>query len=280
MQFVRYHDPAELRAVAGEWLTLDEAMNNIFFGVLADAENGRYDGDNFWGAVFEGDDLAGVAIRTPPFPAAIAHGTAPQALVLMLDEIWDTYPEPVEMMTTPGLAQVVSRHGVIFGRPPLAKVSGQGVYRLTEVRPPAGVPGTMRPAIRRDLDLVIEWAAGFYEAMRENHPVGREQAARGAARMLDAGELYLWDVDGRPVSMAAARGPTPHGIRISYVYTPRPLRQNGYASALVAALSQAQLTGGRDFCFLFTDLANPTSNHIYQEVGYEFVGEMNIYSAR
>jgi hypothetical protein len=80
--------------------------------------------------------------------------------------------------------------------------------------------------------------------------------------------LALWD-DGEPVSMAGATGPTPNGIRISAVYTPPSQRRHGYASALVVALSQAQLDAGRRFCFLFTDLRNLTSNHIYQAAGYE-----------
>jgi predicted GNAT family acetyltransferase len=36
----------------------------------------------------------------------------------------------------------------------------------------------------------------------------------------------------------------------------------------VAAVSQAQLDAGLRFCFLYTDLANPTSNKIYQAIGY------------
>jgi predicted GNAT family acetyltransferase len=55
------------------------------------------------------------------------------------------------------------------------------------------------------------------------------------------------------------------------VYTPPELRRRGYASALVAALSRRLLDEGRRFCFLYTDLANPTSNHIYREIGYEEV---------
>ena len=74
---------------------------------------------------------------------------------------------------------------------------------------------------------------------------------------------YIWE-DGTPVSMCQATGATPHGIRIGAVYTPPELRRRGYASALVAAVSQAELDRGRRWCFLFTDLANPTSNRIYQ----------------
>jgi hypothetical protein len=73
--------------------------------------------------------------------------------------------------------------------------------------------------------------------------------------------------------MTGASGATPRGIRIGAVYTPPQDRGRGYASNLVAAVSQAQLDAGRTFCFLYTDLANPTSNHIYRAVGYEPVSE-------
>ena len=88
--------------------------------------------------------------------------------------------------------------------------------------------------------------------------------------------LYLWD-DGRPVSLAGYSGPTPHGIRVGPVYTPPAQRGNGYASACVAALSQLLLDGGRAHCFLFTDLGNPTSNHIYQAIGYWPVCDVDEY---
>jgi predicted GNAT family acetyltransferase len=77
--------------------------------------------------------------------------------------------------------------------------------------------------------------------------------------------------------MAGSTGPTPHGIRIGAVYTPPEYRQRGYASACVAYLSQMMLDSGRKFCFLFTDLSNPTSNHIYQQIGYEPVCDVDNY---
>jgi uncharacterized protein len=80
----------------------------------------------------------------------------------------------------------------------------------------------------------------------------------------------LW-WDGGPASMAGAGAPTPNGIRIGPVYTPPEHRRRGYASALTAALTRYLLDGGRRFCFLYTDLANPTSNAIYQQVGYTHV---------
>ncbi|HJL32640.1 MAG TPA: GNAT family N-acetyltransferase, partial [Polyangiaceae bacterium LLY-WYZ-15_(1-7)] len=79
------------------------------------------------------------------------------------------------------------------------------------------------------------------------------------------------DESGAPVSMAvgAQRGPT--SARIAFVYTPPEQRRRGYAGALVAAIAEEQLAKGRSFVTLFTERENPTSNHIYQQVGFRFV---------
>ena len=89
--------------------------------------------------------------------------------------------------------------------------------------------------------------------------------------------VYLWEDQGAIVSVVGAGGETPNGIRIGPVYTPPEARGNGYASSLTAAASQDQLDRGRRFVFLFTDLANPTSNRIYQAIGYEPVIDVDMY---
>ena len=102
-----------------------------------------------------------------------------------------------------------------------------------------------------------------------------EDAAHWLERKLssiDSG-LVLWADEGTPVSFAGYGGPTPNGIRVGPVYTPPELRRRGYASALTAALTRTLLDRGRKFCFLFTDLANPTSNSIYQRIGYRPVSD-------
>jgi predicted GNAT family acetyltransferase len=88
----------------------------------------------------------------------------------------------------------------------------------------------------------------------------------------------LWEDEGEPVSFAGWGGRTPNGIRVGPVYTPPELRGRGYATAVTAELSQGLLDGrlfdgGRQFCFLYTDLANPTSNAIYERIGYRRVAE-------
>jgi predicted GNAT family acetyltransferase len=100
-----------------------------------------------------------------------------------------------------------------------------------------------------------------------------------ADRWLSAGEhrtMWLW-ADGEPTSMCGVSGPTPTGIRIGPVCTPPGHRGRGYASNLVAAACRRELDGGRRACFLFTDLANETSNHIYEEIGFEPVRDIDQY---
>ena len=112
------------------------------------------------------------------------------------------------------------------------------------------------------------------EVLHEGGP-GREDAEENVRHKLrlPTGGFLLWEDDGDTVSFAGWGGPTPNGIRVGPVYTPPELRGRGYATALTAELSQRLLDGrlfegGRRFCFLYTDLANPTSNRLYPRIGY------------
>jgi GNAT superfamily N-acetyltransferase len=143
------------------------------------------------------------------------------------------------------------------------RVQSQRIYRLDRVIAPANVNGRLRRCEAADRPLAAEWILAF------NRDVGEHDVPADPDRFIGRPNegLFFW-IDGNPVSMAGFSGPTPNGIRIGRVYTPPELRGRGYARACVAALSQHLLDSGRKFCFLYTDLANPVSNHIYQEIGY------------
>jgi predicted GNAT family acetyltransferase len=128
----------------------------------------------------------------------------------------------------------------------------------------------MRPATPADLDVLAAWVQAFRESIGEAFLGGARELAEQRIR---DGEMFLWHVEGQPVAMAGAIGPTRNGIRIVLVYTPPEHRNRGYASNLVATLTQHQLDAGRRFCFLTTDLTNPTSNKIYRQIGYRPVSE-------
>jgi predicted GNAT family acetyltransferase len=150
-------------------------------------------------------------------------------------------------------------------------------YRLDAVITVTSVPGAMRRAAESDRDLLARWTVAF-SAEAGTEPVdGPEWADRILATDPALRGVYLWEDGGVVVSLAGYSGPTAHGMRIGPVYTPPEWRGRGYASAVTAALSQMLLDGGRQFCFLFTDLANPTSNKIYQQIGYCPVCDVDVY---
>jgi uncharacterized protein len=141
------------------------------------------------------------------------------------------------------------------------------VHQVTPI--PAG---RLRSALPSDLPIVSRWVEGFlYDVHEDGDPQDIAQ------RRIREGTFFLWEAVG-PVSMAAASGKTPRGIRVNFVYTPPESRNRGYASACVAALSQLLLDGGNEYCCLYTDLANPTSNKIYRQIGYEPVCDVASYA--
>lgn len=148
------------------------------------------------------------------------------------------------------------------------------IFQLDRVVPPTNsAPGRMRPATLADLELATAWTRGFTADVEQM--VGEPDPL--ARRLIDEGRLFFWE-DQEPVSMAAGMSETPNGIRVGLVYTPPEARRHGHASACVSALSQHYLDHGRQFCFLYTDLANPTSNAIYQRMGYQPVCDVEDYN--
>lgn len=274
----RYDDVDAFLDAATPYLVEREAEHNLIFGVASTLldDPSQYTGPAYLATVHDGDRVVAAALCTPPHRLVLSEMDDPRAIeVIARDTLALDLPGvqgPVDIVR-----EFVSMRRSVCG-PAAERELGERVYRLREVIPPRPVPGGMRPARPADRELVAQWLYDFMvEALGEDD---RPSSEASADRWIAGGgqTLQLWDVDGEVVSLAGVRGPTPHGIRIGPVYTPPARRSRGYASALVAAASQAQLDAGKLFVFLFTDLANPTSNHIYQAIGYEPVGEIDVYS--
>jgi len=131
----------------------------------------------------------------------------------------------------------------------------------------------MRPATVDDRDLLLRWVEECLVEAVPQQPAGQTaEVVDERFRAEDAG-LVLWEDPG-PVAMAGFGSPTPTGIRIGPVYTPPDHRRHGYGTAATAALSRMLMLRGYRACFLYTDLANPTSNGIYAAIGYRPVCDM------
>ena len=142
----------------------------------------------------------------------------------------------------------------------------QRIYACERVLAPVYSRGRLRPAIESDEALLVEWSAEFCRdaGIEDEIEYQKARIPNEIARQ----SLYVWDND-QVVSMAIVLRETARGICVSLVYTPPHLRKQGYATSCVAALTQRMLDSGKRFCCLYTDLTNPTSNAIYQKIGYE-----------
>ena len=145
----------------------------------------------------------------------------------------------------------------------------QGVYQLDRVIPVEGVRGRARMATQGDVETLIPWGEGFGQDLGEAFTL----RAESIRKLVDRNGMFVW-VDGGLCSMTVAQGLTGTGCRVGYVYTPPERRGSGYASALVAAVSQRMFDAGLSFCVLYTDLSNPTSNSIYKKIGYARIADV------
>jgi uncharacterized protein len=277
MELQRFDAVDDFLRIAEPFLVEREAEHNLMLGVASSITEApeAYSGPPYLAVVTDRDRVVAAAVRTPPFRLILSEIDDPGAIALLAeDSLADELPGvlgPIEHVR----AFVDAR--AAFGGPPASLEMSERVYRLTDVRPIPSIPGRARPAELDDRDLVIAWLEAFRrEALGETEPGSVvADADRWLARRWRS--LHLWE-DGEVVSLVGSGARTPNGIRIGPVYTPPGARRRGYASALVAAVSQAALDAGCRFCFLFTDLDNPTSNHIYQSIGYEAVRDVEAYT--
>lgn len=272
MKIIRHDGPGDFLLRAEQWLLAREAENNLVLG-LADAlsrSTRGYGSPLYFATVESAGEVRGCAFRTPPYKLGVTRMPLEAAAPLAGDvaEVYDSLPAvlgPVDCARAVADAWAAAR-GVRA-----ADGARQRIHALQRVRFPArAAPGGMRAAEEGDLGLVASWVRSFLEETGLHDP--RDPAAR-AERMVAGGFVVLW-VDRVPVSMAAFPARTRNTVRIGYVYTPRERRRRGYASALVAHLSRHILDSGFGRCVLYTDLANPTSNRIYREIGYRPVQDV------
>ncbi|MFI7015559.1 GNAT family N-acetyltransferase [Streptomyces sp. NPDC050164] len=152
----------------------------------------------------------------------------------------------------------------------------QRLYRLGTLTVPRPVPpGGPRIAGKGDREQLIRWHEEFTEAVGAGTV---RDAAEWADARIEQGGITFWETpDGTPVAMAGTTPQVAGQIRVAPVYTPPHLRGRGYAGAATAEVSRAALAAGAQEVLLFTDLSNPTSNGLYQRIGYRAVADFAEY---
>lgn len=286
IQVIRYEDAQAFYDHAIGFLLQQEAANCLQIGIATNLVRGaqQLTAPPYMGLVVTAGEIVGVVMRTPPYnlilSALHAEDAAQEAALLaaIRADVADCYDSLPGVLGPKAIVKHFAQHWPQEAR----LVLSERIYKIEQLQPLSGIPGTWRHIQPQDRALVLEWLLAFEaEALpMENHVNSEARFQHLIDQCLDAAGtrgMIIWEDGGLPVSIAGYGGPTPHGMRIGPVYTPPEQRRRGYASAVTAAATQHLLDEGRRFVFLFTDLGNPTSNHIYMELGYRPVRDVDMY---
>jgi RimJ/RimL family protein N-acetyltransferase len=219
--------------------------------------------------ITEQDEVSFAAMRTPPFPL-LTSPLEPGGAEPLIDQWLEADPDVSAVSGLPETARALAAAWERRTGGSSRRTFSEGMHVLTQVHdPPRPAPGTLRLPRPDERDLLVAWMEEF---LGETGLIGGSQAASMVDARLRKQGLLVWD-DGEPVSLVGVNPAVAGVVRVGPVYTPRPLRRRGYAGSAVAAVSRRALDDGAARCMLFTDLANPTSNKIYAEVGYRRCGD-------
>ncbi|MFI7540151.1 GNAT family N-acetyltransferase [Actinoplanes sp. NPDC049599] len=254
-------DVEEFLAGAGDFLRARPVEHTL---LLTIADTVRLRGPHTYGAgtpVFGWCD-DGVFVRTPP-RGAVLSGMPADAATALAGSLADTDLPSVGGPEPATEAFAAEWHRLTGATPRVA--DRQRLYRLAELTPAEPPPpGAGRVAGPADRDLLVDWMTTFQRDLGDQP----HRTAEGIDDTLSYGGLLLWEDAGRPVSMAGVTRPLDGMVRVTAVYTPREHRARGYGGAATAAVTRAALDAGATDVVLFTDRSNPTSNALYQRLGY------------
>ena len=268
MEWEMYSDAMVFAEQVEALLYKREDEYSLFIGILEQIKEGRYE-EYYLGIAKMDGEIAAVCLMTPPHPLQLisfnGHAGLEKSIAekLMDSGIWvDSIIG--DRQTADAFARAWSaKKGTVP-----KEVMNQGLYRADSVnRKLVKSPGTWRVASGKDAQLLEEWMLLFERdtGIAASTPA---EAARKIDDFLERKEVFVWEDRGEVVSCMKKARPSKHGITVSFVFTPAKYRRRGYARTLVAEVTE-ELLEEYDFVMLYTDLANPTSNKIYREIGYE-----------
>ncbi|MEU4740074.1 GNAT family N-acetyltransferase [Actinosynnema sp. NPDC023658] len=269
----RHDDLAGFWALTKDFFTADPVFHTVPIAAV-DRWLNRPDPDDeppLLVTVSEDGVLVAAALRTPPWPMAIS-GIAPQ----WVDVVADALAGEVELPGVSGPRDSVEAFVVAWAARTGCSATEQMAMRLYElgdlVTP--DVPGAARMATEDDLEMLSEWRREF--GVEATTQVDGQDITDRYQRLLRAGIAagnghLIWHHGDTPVAWAAANAPASAMSRIGPVYTPPEHRRHGYGAAVTAACAAWARENGAEHVVLYTDLANPTSNSIYQRIGFRTV---------
>jgi uncharacterized protein len=261
------------------FLRQQEDANCILVGTLygMDLAGREIAPDRLFLSAEQDGQIHGVLMRTPPYGPTISHFTHPDAAPALAAALYEHTQRAVTMVALESSLALFAAAWETLSGERGERVYDERLHRLDEIVFWPQVPGRMAPAADGHLPLLVSWMDAFQrEALGKIAPVNPADGINNRmAGPPEVAGMRVWlDEAGEPVAMAGYGGPTGTSMRIGPVYTPPNRRGFGYATALTAHLTQELLDRGLKSVILFTDVANPQSNRIYQRIGYRPVCDM------
>ncbi|MDP9221657.1 MAG: GNAT family N-acetyltransferase [Actinomycetota bacterium] len=259
---------------AWELLAARPAENTVALTVVESLRAGqRWSTEPMLFGWYEAERVSGAVSMTPPYElllAAVPDGATDDLVAALRSR-------SVPVNGVSGDPPTVDRFTRVWtaGSAPLAATTmHMRLYVLGTLRPPMPpATGRARPAGAADVDAMAGWFTDFQREVGvpavDVEPIVRDRVRNGL--------LWLWEDDaGSPVSLAGRNRSAAGVARVGPVYTPPQHRRLGYGAAVTAACTGDALERGADTVVLFTDLANPTSNSIYQQIGFRPVRDHKV----
>lgn len=263
-----YEEIVNFKEEVTPFLEKNEQENNLILGVLQMVHQ-----PIFMGIAKQGEEIVVVFLQTEEKKQIIVATSeiAEEDIVELAKKLAEVYPNVPGLIGNKKIVQRLAEEIAVLANKKTTVAMEQGIYELKQVKKKWNGDEVFREVNSDELTLIEQWIYQFCEDV--NLPTTKEEAKQTAHTLITNHRLFGLEVDGKLVSVAAKTRPTKNNITVNFVYTPKEERKKGYASNCVAALSQRMLDEGYKTTTLYTDLANPTSNKIYQEIGYEQIAE-------
>ena len=278
-----YENVDEFYNVAYPFLLKHEAENNLPLAILISLKKNKNNYKEEIPLLFSLKDtkeLVLIALRTPPHDLVIAYTDNLESISVLVEELYERNENFPGVLSFKEAADTFANLWCEKKSVKYNLFRKERIYNLEQVSEDTLGARYFSIASKTHQKLVLQWVGEMMkEALVDVTEDYIEQTKKTFTKEFkeNKSSFYLLFDNNEPVSMVRKAGKTPNGNFVNFVYTPPSLRRNGYATECVAKLSKLLLEEGNKYCFLFTDLSNPTSNSIYQKIGYRPVIDENHY---
>lgn len=266
MEIRRYHSASEFLEVTAEFRATELVRTNLISSIAASVANGsrKYDA-YYWWVIEDSGKTLGIASRTAPY----GYVFSPMPKSVILDLVSRIKKEDPDAREFAGPKAVIDQ---LVMNEQVMESESELIYELKDFKPINSliIP---RRASMKDYELVLDWIEEFIQETNLRS-FNTKNIVRGN---IDQGNYFILEVNGEPVSLGGHVSQVEildkKIGRVGPIYTPKKFRKRGYASALTSFISQLLIDQG-SIATLYTQADNPTSNKIYQNIGYVLVEEI------